>query len=89
MQIHHARAATGEEGDLLACRMAMLGLDSDTLATTDMFTFAEILRRCAACNCREACMVDLKRDPNNPVWETYCPNASTLVGLTVANWVSH
>ena len=31
------------------------------------------------CICREPCTVDLKRDPNNPVWETYCPNAGTLI----------
>ena len=88
MQIRHAPAAA-DGGDLLACRMAMLGLDRDTLAHADIYTFADILRRCQSCDCREACMVDLKRDPNNPVWETYCPNASTLVGLTAANWVTH
>ena len=28
--------------------------------------------------------VDLKRDPNNPVWETYCPNAGAFIALAEA-----
>ena len=40
------------------------------------------------CICREPCTVDLKSDPNNPVWETYCPNAGTPFGLTAASWVT-
>jgi hypothetical protein len=35
---------------------------------------------------REACAVDFKRDPNNPVWESYCPNSGTLNTLTEAWW---
>ena len=40
------------------------------------------------CICREPCTVDLKSDPNNPVWETYCPNAGTLIDLTAASWLT-
>jgi hypothetical protein len=87
MQIRNAPAAA-DGGDLLACRMAMFGLDRDTLVNTDKYAFAEILRRCVNCTFREACTIDLKRDPNNPVWETYCPNAGTLIGLTAASWLT-
>ena len=66
MQIRNAPAAA-DGGDLLACRMAMFGLDRDTLVNTDKYAFAEILRRCVNCTFREACTIDLKRDPNNPV----------------------
>ncbi len=82
-------AEPAQEDDLLDCRMLMLGLDRDVLALTDIHTLSEIMRRCVACGQRDACSIDLKRDPNNPVWETYCPNAPELVGLTKANWVTH
>ena len=65
------------EGDsLLDCRMAMLGLDFDAIKQSDAETVAQIISECARCGSREACVVDLKRDPNNPVWETYCPHVS-------------
>ena len=75
-----------ENSDLLECRMEMLGLDRYALETTDRQTLEDIIRRCARCGVRDACTVDLKRDPNNPVWETYCPNAAALIGLTEARW---
>ena len=46
----------------------MLGLNIDV---TNGDTFSKIMRRCKSCGYREVCTVDLKRDPNNPVWETY------------------
>ena len=67
--------ARRENDDLLDCRLAMLGLDRHVIQSGDSETFESIRRRCAKCGYREACVVDLKRDPNDPVWETYCPNA--------------
>jgi hypothetical protein len=64
----------------------MLGLDLLAIESGASETLAEIMRRCTCCGDREACAVDLKRDPNNPVWETYCPNAKTLLGLAEASW---
>ena len=40
LQIRNASAAA-DGGDLLACRMAMLGLDRDIVANTDKYAFAE------------------------------------------------
>jgi hypothetical protein len=40
--------------------------------------------RCKSCGYRETCAVDLKRDPNNPVWETYCPNTGAFIALAEA-----
>jgi hypothetical protein len=74
-----------EYDELLDCRMAMLGLQLDA---TDGDTFKEIMRRCTSCGYREACAVDLKRDPNNPVWETYCPNAGALIALAGTRWLT-
>jgi hypothetical protein len=72
--------------DLLDCRMAMLGLDA--IEDGDAATFDEIRRRCMSCEYRDACAVDLKRDPNNPVWESYCPNAGALIALAEVSWLA-
>jgi hypothetical protein len=79
----------GEHNELLDCRMAMLGLDPHVIECGDRETFDQINRRCTRCGFREACTVDLKRDPNNPVWESYCPNSATLNALTEAWWPSN
>jgi hypothetical protein len=70
-----------ERDELLNCRMALLGLNLDV---TNGDTFNEIMRRCKSCGHREACAADLKRDPNNPVWETYCPNTGAFLALAEA-----
>ena len=85
MQIRNSRSASRE--DLLSCRMAMLGLDLSVIESGGGEAFASIKRRCASCEHGEACELDLKRDPNDPVWETYCPNTATLVALPEAWWL--
>ncbi len=74
--------------ELLDCRMEMLGLDLDAIERFENSTLDEIRRRCTSCGYREACEVDLKRDPNNPVWETYCPNSEALIALAQVPWLT-
>jgi hypothetical protein len=57
--------------------------NSRSAARDDLRT---VKRRCASCDCREACELDLKRDPRDPVWESYCPITPTLVALPEAWW---
>jgi hypothetical protein len=78
-----------EPDELLCCRMAMLGLDPSVIEAGDPEAFATIKRRCKRCEFREACTADLKRDPNNPVWESYCPNSGALNTLSEIWWVSN
>ena len=87
MQIGNARSISGD--DLLGCRAAMLGLDLSAIESRGGNTLETIKRRCTSCDFREACEVDLRRDPNNPVWESYCPNSATLIALTEAWWLTH
>jgi hypothetical protein len=70
---------------LLDCRVEMLGLDLSAIDNAGN-ALQEIMRKCPICGYREACVADLKRDPNDPVWETYCPNAKTLLGLAESSW---
>jgi len=86
MKIQKRQAGVGEDHDeLLGCRVEMLGLDLATLENGGA-ALHEIMRECMECGYRDACAGDLKRDPNDPIWETYCPNAKTLVGLAEASW---
>jgi len=87
MQVGDSRSSVKGErreanDELLGCRMAMLGLD---LFSVGQF-LEEIMRKCAECGYREACVADLKRDPNDPVWETYCPNAKALLAMADESW---
>ena len=85
MQISSYRSTSSH--DLLDCRMAMLGLDLSAVERYDSAMFEAIRQRCACCYFREACELDLKRDANDPVWETYCPNTATLIALPEACWL--
>jgi hypothetical protein len=79
------RAPSGPPDELLDCRVEMLGLDLSTVKDAEA-VLREIMRNCPICGHRVACTADLKRDPNDPVWETYCPNAKALLGLAEATW---
>jgi hypothetical protein len=85
MQISNHRSTSYD--DLLDCRMAMLGLDLSAVESYDGAMFEAIRQSCASCYFREACELDLRRDPNDPVWETYCPNTATLIALPEACWL--
>jgi len=77
------------DNNLLACRAAMLGLDLEAIENYGAETYQTITRRCANCDFRRTCELDLKRDPNDPVWETYCPITATLIALTKAGRLLH
>lgn len=87
MQTRNAGSITPD--DLLGCRMAMLGLDVGAIESGSNELLETIKRQCMTCNFRDACELDLRRDPNDPAWETYCPNTATLIALTEAWWLTH
>ena len=72
--------------DLLECRAAMLGFDLYDIKSERMF--AHLMHRCLNCSLKEDCAMDLRRDPNDPVWMTYCPNAASLEGLAEDLWLA-
>ena len=85
MQFRDAGSASPD--NRLACRMAILGLDLSALESRGGETCKRIKQRCASCDSGKSCELDLRRDPNDPVWETYCPNTATLIALTEAEWL--
>ena len=72
--------------ELLDCRTEMLGLDLNGLENR-LEILKDIKQRCARCASAQTCELDLRRDPNDPVWESYCPNTATLVALPEACWL--
>jgi len=81
-----ALTKSDEQGNVLESRMAMLDLGLCAIQSDHGKAFQELKRRCLSCSFRQTCALDLKRDPYNPVWESYCPNAAALFGLTEAWW---
>ena len=81
-------AATSNDVDaLLRSRMKILGLDVGAAGRNFREAFDKIRKNCPRCGDREACVIDLRNDPNALIWEAYCPNSealNALVALTEA-----
>jgi hypothetical protein len=77
----NAMRTFAERAQLLPRRMAALDLDRDKLARVEPRTVRELVERCTACESPEQCARDLRRDPADPAWKAYCPNAATLMAL--------
>jgi hypothetical protein len=86
MQIHQDRLpetpATPDEGDeLLQCRMTIVGLHSGAVERDYGEAFDKIKRRCATCRARATCAADVRRDPHDMAWASYCPNSRAIIAL--------
>ena len=77
-----------ESADLLCQRMEVLDLDQKEVARVERATFQDLQRVCSMCNCKKRCARDLARDPADPVWKGYCPNAQTLTALDTLPWMA-
>ena len=76
------KSTTADEGeDLLQCRLAIMALDVNAVQRKYNDVFVKLKRSCANCANREPCAADLKHDPNNLVWEAYCPNSAAINAL--------
>ncbi len=84
----YSRSSAAASDYLPECRMEMLGLDPAAFGSADPDAFIDLLRECAACNAHELCAADLQRDPNDPVWESYCPNAAKMLVFARARWTA-
>jgi hypothetical protein len=66
------------DADLLRERLAALRLDPEVIAAKRPVVMRDLQRLCTLCTEKGRCTNDLLRDPQNPEWEKYCPNAETL-----------
>ena len=78
--------ASAARDRLLESRTAILGLDLGAAECCDRKTLKRIRRRCRKCGFRKTCAADLKRDPFDPVWRTYCRNSEVFMTLAMAWW---
>jgi len=80
-------ARSTSSDDLLENRAAMLGLALNALERGGE-AIETIKQQCTRCGSRKACELDLRRDPNDPVWESYCPNTAALIALAQSSGAS-
>jgi hypothetical protein len=74
--------------DLLPRRMAALDLDRKEVSETAPATFQDMERVCSFCESRRRCARDLRRNPADPVWKDYCPNAQVFEALDAMPWAA-
>ncbi len=74
--------------DLLARRLAALGLDKKEIIEAGPGTLQDLQRLCTMCDSHKQCTKDMDRDPTNAEWEEYCPNVSTLKMLDSMKWAT-
>ena len=67
---------------LIEKRMAALELDPEDVRKLSPLILRDLQRTCALCSDKGRCADDMALDPLAPGWESYCPNSSTLRGLT-------
>jgi hypothetical protein len=63
---------------LLLRRMAILGIDSIELDSTDPLLFRELQGLCSLCQTKARCAADLDHHVPGVNWRDYCANAATL-----------
>jgi len=66
---------------LLLKRLAALHLKAEDIATFQPALMQDLQRLCSLCTAHGRCQRDLRRNPDDPVWKGYCPNAQTLEAL--------
>ena len=70
---------------LLERRMEALSLNPDEVTHMEPLMVRELQHRCAMCEKRGQCALDLAEeaaDPGWQYWRDYCPNAATLMTLS-------
>lgn len=64
--------------NLLERRAHQCGIDLEHLSRSDSAVARDLARCCGVCLSKSRCARDLRADPENEVWRTYCPNRETF-----------
>ena len=67
-----------DAANLLYERMHALGLSRADVERAAHGLMRDLERTCACCNEKGICEKDLNKQPQDPSWKSYCPNAITL-----------
>ncbi len=71
-----------DAANLLYERMRALGISRADVERSAHGLMRDLERTCACCNEKGVCEKDLTKQPNDPGWKNYCPNAVSLEFLT-------
>jgi hypothetical protein len=71
-----------DAANLLCERMHVLGISRADVERAAHGLMRDLERTCACCNEKGICEKDLTKQPDDPGWKSYCPNAITLESLT-------
>jgi hypothetical protein len=79
-------AARGPDAaNLLFERMRALGISKNDVDHAAQGLMRDLERTCSCCTVKGGCERDLADRPEDPRWQSYCPNAATLQSLAKLN----
>jgi len=70
-----------DSADLLRRRMDALGINPEQVGQLEPEVLRDLQRVCGHCADEKRCEHDLRRDPGDHSYRTYCPNVETLDAL--------
>ena len=85
---HHVVADFGSDAfALLLMRIEELQLEPDEVMRIESSVFADLAGACVKCESKDRCEHDLcSAGVSEHDWESYCPNAATLIALADLPW---
>ena len=73
-----------DAAELLYWRMIEIKLDRTKITQADPQVMRDLQRVCTVCGSKRRCEHALAKNPSDPAWQKYCPNATTLLALAAA-----
>jgi hypothetical protein len=70
-----------DAADLLYWRMNEVHLDRKEITQLEPEVMRDLQRVCTVCGSKRRCEHELAKNPSDPAWQRYCPNATTLLAL--------
>jgi hypothetical protein len=70
-----------DAADLLYLRMKEVHLDRKEITQLEPEVMRDLQRVCTVCGSKRRCEHELAKNPSDPAWQRYCPNATTLSAL--------
>lgn len=67
--------------DLLQGRLQAQHIEAGQISRDQPEVMRDMSRLCSQCRSHGRCARDLARDPGDPAWREYCPNAGTIDAL--------
>lgn len=87
-ELYRLARSNSKNADRLVHRMAAVDLDCNEVARLMPEALHDLQRVCTFCSWRKRCARDMARDPSDPRWKDYCPNATTLLALDAMPWAA-